>query len=110
MLSRIGLCVLVLAMLPLSAWAVEGEPDTPKATVSFLQITSILLALAGTWLLAFGLKIKRGMSSDIEKQLPKRDDLATITDVRNRPALLYCGLALITLAGLLQIWITIFSR
>ena len=70
---------------------------------SGLQIASLALGLVGTWLLAFGLKVRPGISRDLRKELGLDEtDLIAPSDVRTRPGLFWGGLLLLTLAGTLQ--------
>ncbi len=71
---------------------------------SLLQIVTIILALAGAYLLAFGLKVEKQYSDDVVKDLePKKKGLLIITEVTQREALIAWGLGLLTLASILQI-------
>jgi hypothetical protein len=71
---------------------------------SLLQIVTIILALAGAYLLAFGLKVKKQYSDDVVKDLElKKKGLLIITEVTQREALIAWGLGLLTLASILQI-------
>jgi len=73
----------------------------------YLQITSIVLVLAGTYFLAYGLKIKRGIDEKFEKDLglDKRDDVITPGDIKQKKGLFRLGLFFITISALLQILI-----
>jgi len=70
-----------------------------------IHICSIILAITGTWLLAFGLKIKEGISRKLIKELKldKHPELIVPSDVRQITSLFYSGLILVTIAGVLQI-------
>lgn len=76
-----------------------------------IQIAAIISSLVGTYFLAFGLKIKRGIDEGFEKELGlnKRNDLVAPSDVRQNKIYFILGLAFITLAALLQILIAVFS-
>ena len=74
-------------------------------TSSIIQVVSILLAVVGAWLVAFGLKIRLpGDMSDRERE-EKR--LTTTAGVTKKWAMLWWGLGLITFAGVLQITISV---
>jgi hypothetical protein len=66
--------------------------------IELIQIASILLAIVGAWLLAFGLKI-RG-SGDFEGA-PK--GFTGTYRISQRPLLFWAGMVAITLAAILQI-------
>ena len=69
------------------------------------KILSIVLMVAGTWCLAFGLRVRSGISADLRKSLNIEDkDLIPPADVWQRKGLFWCGLVLITVGALLQIW------
>ncbi len=72
---------------------------------SIIQVVSILLALAGAWLVALGLKI-RGLG-DMSARERKEKKVIGITDVSQNPVMLWWGLGLITFAGVLQITISV---
>lgn len=70
-----------------------------------LQTISIILALAGTFMLAFGLKVRRGIINNLRKKLEiEKKGLNPPTDVKQRTGLLFLGLVLISIAALLQLW------
>lgn len=72
----------------------------------FLQVLSIILTLVGTYMLAFGLRVKTGITDDLRKELDiEKKGLISASNVRQRPCMINCGLGLITLASLIQIWI-----
>jgi hypothetical protein len=69
------------------------------------EILSIVLMVTGTWCLAFGLRVRTGISDDLRRDLNIEDkDLIPPTDVRQRTGPFWCGLSLITVGALLQIW------
>lgn len=71
----------------------------------FIQVASIVLGLSGTWLLAYGLKVKEGISREMRKELKleERPDIIVPSDVRQVPCLFYSGLILISIAAIAQI-------
>ena len=70
----------------------------------FLQLGSTILALAGTWFLAFALRIRQGISEELEKELQLEErGLITPSSVRQNTLLFWTGLAMISLAALLQL-------
>jgi hypothetical protein len=71
-----------------------------------LQIASIISVLAGTWFLAFGLRVRSGIDSGLKKELDvEKKGLISPTDVSQRPALFWIGLALITFGALLEFFL-----
>ena len=69
------------------------------------EILSIVLMVAGTWCLAFGLRVRSGITDDMRKFLKiEYKDLTPPADVWQRKGLFWCGLVLITVGALLQIW------
>jgi len=75
-----------------------------------VQALSILAALAGTYLLAFGLRIQPGISDDLRKELKVEEKgLVSPSDVRQRRAFVVWGLVLVTIAALLQLWLIVAS-
>ena len=75
-----------------------------------LHFASIIFALAGTYLLAFGLKIRSGISNDLRENLDiERKDLIAPSDVTQRTKMVSSGLLLITIAAALQLWLIAFS-
>ena len=70
-----------------------------------LQAISIMLALIGTFMLGFGLKVRSGITSELRKKLKiEEQGLIAPSDVRQCTALIVCGLALISIAAFLQLW------
>ena len=68
------------------------------------EILSIVLMVAGTWCLAFGLRVRSGISDDLRRDLnTESTDVVAPSDVRQRKGLFWCGLVLITVGALLQI-------
>ena len=82
--------------------------DVPQDMVPIyksLQAISIILALAGTFMLAFALKIRTGISNELRKELEiDKQNLISPTDVRLSRWLFICGLILISVAAGLQLW------
>jgi len=77
-----------------------------------INILSTLSALIGTWLLAFGLRIKEGIDPKFRKEFGpsfKDKNLIIPADVSQRKLLFWIGLLLISLGAFLQICITIIS-
>jgi len=71
-----------------------------------LQALSIVLALIGTYLLAFGLKVRTGISDELRKELEiEKKELIAPADVRQRTSVVSWGLVMISLAALLQLWV-----
>ena len=75
-----------------------------------LQIIPIILALAGTIMLAFGLKIRGGISVDLRQKLKIAEkELTPPTDVKQCPILIIMGLLLISAAATFQVWLLFCS-
>jgi len=75
-----------------------------------IQALSIVAALAGTFLLAFGLKVRPGISDDLRKQLRiEEKGLVSPSDVQQRWGFVVWGLVLVTIAALLQLWLILRS-
>jgi hypothetical protein len=73
--------------------------------IKTLQMISVILALVGTFMLAFGLKVKSGISNDLRDELRlDKEDLIAPSDVRQRTGLFIWGLILISVAAILQLW------
>jgi len=69
-----------------------------------IQTISIIFALIGTFLLAYGLKVKTGISNDLRKDLDiDKKRLIPPSDVVQRGTLVRWGLVLITIAAGLQL-------
>ena len=74
-----------------------------------LQAIPIILALAGTFMLAFGLKVRPGISNEMRKKLEiEKEGLISPSDVKQRTGLMCWGLALISIAAALQLWNILF--
>ncbi len=76
--------------------------------IKWMQIASVILALAGTYMLAFGLRVREGISKEIWNQIKteaERIGAYQPSDVWQRKNLIYAGLALITIAAILQSWL-----
>ncbi len=76
--------------------------------IKWMQIASVILALAGTYILAFGLRVREGISKEIWEQIKteaERIGAYQPSEVRQRKNLIYVGLALITIAAILQSWL-----
>ncbi len=57
-----------------------------------LQATSVILITVGTWLLAFGLKVRPGIDQALEKELDlEKKGLVSPSAVRQRPAFFLGG-------------------
>jgi len=75
-----------------------------------LQIISLILALTGTWLVAFGLRVKEGISTEMRNELKiEKTNLIVPSDVRQRIWLIILGLLSITIATILQAYVIICS-
>jgi hypothetical protein len=73
-----------------------------------LQATSVILVAVGTWLLAFGLKVRPGINQALEKELDlEKKGLVSPSAVRQRPAFFWVGLGLITAGALIALLITL---
>lgn len=60
-------------------------------------------------MLAFGLKVREGISKELRKELQLDErDLIAPSDVRQRTTLIGFGLTLITLAALIQLYMVFF--
>jgi hypothetical protein len=69
-----------------------------------LETIAILLALGGTLLLAFGLKIKAGIQRGLAEELDLvKRGLIVPTDVRQNAAFFMVGLGMVSLAAAIQI-------
>ena len=72
--------------------------------ITMIQLSSIILGLIGTFLLAFGLRVREGISSDLRRELKiEEKGLIAPSDVRQRIGLFYGGLLLLTVSAVLQI-------
>lgn len=75
-----------------------------------VQAISIFLTLIGTFLVAFGLKIRGGISDDLRQKLEiTKKGLIPPTDVRQHPILIIIGLLLISVAAVFQVWLLFCS-
>lgn len=75
-----------------------------------LQAISVILALGGAFMLAFGLRVRTGISDDLRKQLHIEErNLISPSDVRQRTGLTTCGLVIIILAAVFQLWAIVCS-
>ena len=70
-------------------------------TSSIIQVVSILLAVVGTWLLAFALRT--WPLGDMSPRERRKRGVVGITDIDQNPVMFWWGLGLITFAGVLQI-------
>ena len=71
-----------------------------------VQVISVVAALIGTFLLAFGLKIRPGISDDLRKELKiEENGLVSPSDVQQRWRFVVWGLVFVTIAALLQVWL-----
>ena len=70
-------------------------------TCKYVAVSPVVLALAGTYMLAFGLKIIDGR----HEGLPPKPNTYTPIGGWSRPWLIRAGLALITLGAGLQIYL-----
>jgi len=84
-------------------------PLTQLQAHKWFQTGSIALALAGTYILAFGLWVKEGISKEPRKALrTDKTNLIVPSDVRQRTPSVVIGLVLITIAAGIQLYITLF--
>ncbi len=74
-------------------------------TSSIIQVVSILLAVVGAWLVAFGLKIR--LPGDVSEREMEDKGLTSTVGVTQKLVMLWWGLGLITFAGVLQITISV---
>ena len=65
-----------------------------------LQIGALLLLLTGTWLLAFGLRVRSVRENDLKNEDKGHNPPA---HGRQRPALFWVGLGLITAGAVVEI-------
>lgn len=73
---------------------------------NLLQACSTLLWLAGTFMLAFGLRIKEGIDPSLRKELKIEErDIIAPSDVRQRPFLIYGGLIVVTMAAATELYL-----
>lgn len=76
----------------------------------FVQAISIVAALTGTFLLAFGLKVRPGISDDLRKELRiEEKGLVSPSDIQQRWGFVVWGLIFVTIAALLQLWLILCS-
>lgn len=67
------------------------------------QLLSLVIVLTGTWLLAFGLKVRGGLSKELDKEIrPEEKGPVAPSEVRQHPALFWTGLGLITAGVVLE--------
>jgi len=72
--------------------------------IKILETVAIILALEGTFLLAFGLRIRTGIEEKFKKGLGiKEKGLIIPSDVQQNTAFFIIGLGMIFLAALIQI-------
>ena len=72
------------------------------------QSLSVILALIGTFLLAFGLKLRPGISEPLRKGLDLENrDLVSPSEVRQRNALVWTGLVLISVAAAIELYVVV---
>jgi hypothetical protein len=72
---------------------------------NLLQACTTLLWLAGTFMLAFGLRIKEGIDPSLRKELKiEEKGLIAPSDVRQRPFLIYGGLIVVTMAAAAELY------
>ncbi len=74
-----------------------------------LQITAIIIALAGTYVLAFGLKVKSGIDPKYEKELRLDNKTIAPSQCNQKGGFVFWGLFLISISAILQI-ILIFCK
>ena len=75
-----------------------------------VQVVSVIAALAGTFLVAFGLKVRPGISDDLRKELRiEEKGLVSPSDVQQRWRFVVWGLVFVTTAALLQLWLILHS-
>ena len=88
----------------------NGNISLPTISIGELErdkvilLISIVFTLIGTIMVAFGYKVKEGISRELRKQLKlDQKDLIVPSDIQQRPWLFYGGLVLILLATLSQV-------
>jgi hypothetical protein len=76
--------------------------------IKWFHAASLISVLIGTWFLAFGLKVRPGITSELSKQLEiEKKELICPSDVRQRPGLFWVGLMLITVGSLIELWLMV---
>lgn len=98
-------------LLPSLIGAPGGNLGTPKSEIFGMQIravadmVSVLSGAAGAFALAFALRVRPGISSEMRRKLSleERPDLVVPSDVRPRRRLFVSGLLLVAVAAALQI-------
>ena len=72
--------------------------------IKYFHAASLIAILTGTWFLAFGLKVRPGISSELRKNLEiEKSGMICPSDVRQRPGLFWIGLLLITIGALIEL-------
>jgi hypothetical protein len=67
-----------------------------------IQLAALALGLFGTWMVAFGLRIKAGIDPSFRKDLSLDPKLIVPADVSQRPWLFKGGLGILTFGAALQ--------
>lgn len=87
-----------------------GEVATRSLMYKLVQVISVIAALTGTFLLAFGLKVRPGIRDDLRKNLKLEEkDLVSPSDVQQRWGFVVWGLVFVTIAALLQLWLILWG-
>ena len=74
----------------------------------FIEVSTIIIALVGTFLLANGLRVKTLIAKDLSEKLElEKKNLIAPSEIVQRTGLIYAGLILITISGLLQLLVVL---
>ena len=93
----------------ISSAPVKTDLNFIKDMHKLMQTLSIILVLIGAYMLAFGLRIREGISKDLRKELElDKPNLICPSDVKQRPLLFSFGLILITIGAVIQIALVYF--
>ena len=75
-----------------------------------LSILAIALGVTGTFLIAFGLKIRGGTTPELRRKWRLKDGEGMSSDVEQRTTLTRLGLALIVFAGAIQVVVILMGN
>ena len=73
------------------------------------QTASVIFALVGTFLLAFGLKVRPSISEDVKRDLHLNNNKIDPSGINQRTSLVWWGLILISLAAATELYFIICS-
>lgn len=99
----VGIFFFLYIVLLIDTYFKGGESMWTK----WMQAVTVILALVGTYFLAFGLRVRGSVSNDLRRESKIPENLIDPSSVRPRNGLIVLGLGLITLAAGIQIWIII---